>query len=450
MINNDSTPRATFGGKLGVILASVGSAVGLGNIWRFPYETGKQGGAAFLLIYLAFVLLLGIPLVIAEFSLGRRGKANSYGTFVNLAPGTRWRWLGAMGVFAGVMIIGFYVVISGWTFEYIYEAVIGNFAGKTAQEYATNFEIFSTDPLRPLLWMVLFSISTHLIITMGVKEGIERYSKVMMPLLFLFMILLSIRSITLPNAMRGIEFLFKPDFSKITTSVVLSAMGQAFFSMSIGMGCLITYASYFKQEINLVRTGAIVGLLDTAVAILAGVMIFPAVFSFGIEPTEGAELVFVTLPNVFQSLPLGSFWAMLFFSLLAIAALTSAISLHEVITSFISEQLNIKRKKAALITTSIVIVLGVISSLSLGVWSEYTIFGMNIFNTLDYLSAKILLPIGGLFIAIFVGWRQPREEFMQEITNAGKLSQPMRNVIHFILRYIAPLAILLIFLDAIL
>lgn len=442
-----SNQRVTFGSKLGVILATVGCAVGLGNIWRFPYMLGSNGGAAFLLVYLLCILLLGLPVMITEFFIGRHSHRNAAGAFKVMAPGTKWSIIGYNGVLAAFLILGFYSVVSGWTLEYIMQAFSGSLIGKSAADFKAEFTNFSSDALRPIIWTFVFIAMTHIIIVSGVKKGIERASKVMMPLLFLILIALCIRSVTLSNAGEGLTFLFKPDFSKITSSVVLSAMGQAFFSLSIGMGCLITYASYFKQDTNLQTTALQVTILDTLVAVLAGVMIFPAVFSFGIAPTAGPELVFITLPNVFEQLPMGWLWSAVFFILLALAALTSTISLHEVATAYVHEEYNVSRKQAAWFVSAGVLVFGVISSLSFGLLKEYTIGGMIFFDALDYLTAKIMLPLGGMLICIFVGTRIDRKILKTELTNEGTIPFLFFNTYAFFMKYIAPVAIGLIFLN---
>ena len=442
-----SNQRVTFGSKLGVILATVGCAVGLGNIWRFPYMLGSNGGAAFLFVYLLCILLLGLPVMITEFFIGRHSHRNAAGAFKVMAPGTKWSIIGYNGVLAAFLILGFYSVVSGWTLEYIMQAFSGSLIGKSAADFKAEFTNFSSDALRPIIWTFVFIAMTHIIIVSGVKKGIERASKVMMPLLFLILIALCIRSVTLPNAGEGLTFLFKPDFSKITSSVVLSAMGQAFFSLSIGMGCLITYASYFKQDTNLQATALQVTVLDTLVAVLAGVMIFPAVFSFGIAPTAGPELVFITLPNVFEQLPMGWLWSAVFFILLALAALTSTISLHEVATAYVHEEYNVSRKRAAWFVSAGVLVFGVISSLSFGLLKEYTIGGMIFFDALDYLTAKIMLPLGGMLICIFVGTRIDRKILKAELTNEGTIPFLFFNTYAFFMKYIAPVAIGLIFLN---
>lgn len=441
------TKRATFGSKIGVILATVGCAVGLGNIWRFPYMLGENGGAAFLLVYISCILFLGIPVMITEFFIGRYSHKNAAGAFKVMAPGTKWSVIGYNGVAAAFLILGYYAVVSGWTLEYIVQAFSGSLEGKNATDFADEFTAFSTGVFRPILWTVVFIALTHIIIISGVKEGIERASKVMMPVLFLILIALCVRSITLPGASEGLTFLFNPDFSKIDSSVVLSAMGQAFFSLSIGMGCLITYASYFGKQTNLQTTALQVTILDTLVAVLAGVMIFPAVFSFGIEPTTGPELVFITLPNVFEQLPFGNIWSFVFFVLLALAALTSTISLHEVSTAYVHEEYHISRKKAAVIVSIGVTILGILSSLSMGVLKSYTLFGLNFFNLLDFVTAKIMLPLGGMMICIFTAKRVDKLLLKEEVTNHGTIRFYFFNTYAFFVKYIAPIAIGLIFLN---
>jgi len=442
-----SENRVTFGSKIGVILATVGCAVGLGNIWRFPYMLGSNGGAAFLLIYILCILLLGFPVMITEFFIGRHTNRNAAGAFKELAPGTRWSLIGYNGVLAAFLILGFYSVVAGWTLEYVLQAFNGSLSDKTATDFATDFSNFSTSILRPVIWTVTFIVLTHVIIMSGVKSGIERASKLMMPLLFLILIILCIRSVTLPNASEGLTFLFQPDFSKIDSSVILSAMGQAFFSLSIGMGCLITYASYFKKDTNLQSTALQVTLLDTLVAVLAGIMIFPAVFSFGITPTAGPELVFITLPNVFAQLPMGNVWSIIFFILLALAALTSTISMHEVATAYVHEEHQMSRGKAACLVSAGAFILGVLSSLSFGVLKDFTIGGMIFFDFLDYLTAKIMLPLGGMLICIFAGTRIERKVIKAELTNEGTIPFYFFNTYAFFMKYVAPIAIGIIFLN---
>lgn len=428
-------------------MATVGCAVGLGNIWRFPYMIGQNGGAAFLAIYIICIILLGLPVMLSEFFIGRYTRKNAAGAFKVLAPGTKWSLIGYNGVLASFLILGFYSVVAGWTLEYIMQAVTGSLSDKAPEAFAQDFKLFSTEIFRPILWTVTFIGLTHFIVVSGVKEGIERTSKVMMPILFLILLALCIRSVTLPNASEGLYFLFKPDFSKITSAVVLSAMGQAFFSLSIGMGCLITYSSYFSKDTKMQITALQVTILDTLVAVMAGIMIFPAVFSFGIAPTAGPELVFITLPNVFQQLPMGAIWSLVFFLLLALAALTSTISLHEVATAYVHEEYQITRTKAAWFVSGGVMVLGILSSLSIGIWKEYTLFGLTFFDLLDYLTAKIMLPFGGMLICIYLGNRVDRKILKEELTNKGTVPFYFFNTYAFFMKYIAPIAIGMIFLN---
>lgn len=448
MTKND---RANFGSKLGVILASAGSAVGLGNVWRFPYETGNYGGAAFIIIYLGCVILLGLPIMVAEFIIGRRSRTNTAGAYQVLAPGTHWRWIGRMGVLAGFLILCYYSVVAGWTLEFVVEAVTNSFVGKTPADFVASFDEFSTNAWRPVIWLILFLLLTHFIIVQGVEKGIEKSSKIMMPMLFILILVLVVCSVTLPGAGKGIEFLLKPDWSKVTGNVFLGAMGQAFFSLSLGLGCLCTYASYFSKDTNLTRTALSVGVIDTFVAILAGFIIFPAAFSVGIKPDAGPGLIFITLPNVFQQAFSGApvlayIFSVLFYVLLAVAALTSTISMHEVVTAYLHEEFKLTRKKAAWMVTSGCIVLGTLCSLSLGVLNGATLFGLNIFDLFDFVTAKLMLPLGGLFISIFIGWYLDKKITWEEITNNGSLKVPTYKLIIFILKYIAPIAISLIFI----
>ena len=444
--------RANFGSKLGVILASAGSAVGLGNIWRFPFETGNHGGAAFILIYLGCVLFFGIPIMVAEFSIGRHSRANTAGAYRILAAGTQWRWVGRMGVLAGFLILGYYSVVAGWTLEYIVQAATNAFAGQSANDFIASFNGFVSNPWRPAFWMIVFMLMTHFIIVKGVERGIEKSAKIMMPMLFILLIVLAVCSISLPGAGAGIEFLLKPDFSKVNGSVLLGAMGQAFFSLSLGMGCLCTYASYFRNDTNLTKTALNVGWIDTMVAILAGFIIFPAAFSVGIQPDAGPSLLFITLPNVFQqafgNLPwLAIILSIMFYVLLALAALTSTISLHEVVTAYLHEEFNLTRGRAAKLVTAGCTVLGVLCSLSLGVGKELTIFGLTLFDLFDFVTAKIMLPLGGFFIAIFTGWYLDKRIVWEEVSNNGTLPKAIYRIWLFLLKYIAPIGIGFIFIN---
>ena len=443
--------RVSFGSRIGAILAAAGSAVGLGNIWRFPYETGNHGGAAFILIYLACVLVLGLPIMIAEFTVGRRAKASTGKAFGVLAPGTQWKWIGMLGVLAGLLILGYYSVVAGWTLEYIVASLSNGFAGKGPEDFVASFQDFSQDPFRPVLWLLAFLFLTHFVIVKGVKDGIEKSSKIMMPVLFILIVVLAGCSMSLPNAEKGLEFLLKPDFSKVNADVFLGAMGQAFFSLSLGMGCLSTYASYFGSDTNMGKTALSVGAIDTMVAILAGLIIFPAAFSVGIQPDAGPSLIFITLPNVFQQafggIPfLAMIFSLLFYVLLALAALTSTISLHEVVTAYLNESVKISRNRAAVLVTGFCVVTGILSSLSLGVWDD-KFFSLSFFDLLDFVTAKLMLPLGGFLVCLFVGWYLKRSVSYEELTNYGLQKASYFPIYMFILRYFAPIAITLIFVN---
>lgn len=443
--------RVSFGSKIGAILVAAGSAVGLGNIWRFPYEAGNHGGAAFILVYLACVFVLGMPIMIAEFTVGRRAKASTGRAFGLLANNGKWNCIGMLGVLAGLLILGYYSVVAGWTLEYIVSSVTNGFADKKPEDFVVAFQEFSQDPVRPIVWLLAFLLFTHYIVIKGVKEGIEKSSKIMMPVLFILIVVLAICSMTLPNANKGLEFLLKPDFSKVNADVFLGAMGQAFFSLSLGMGCLSTYASYFGSDTRLGKTALSVGVIDTFVAILAGLIIFPAAFSVGIQPDAGPSLIFITLPNVFQqafgSVPfMARIFSLLFYVLLALAALTSTISLHEVVTAYLNERFKISRGRAATLVTGFCIVTGILSSLSLGIW-DAKFFNLGFFDLLDFVTAKLMLPLGGLLVCLFVGWYLKRSVSYEELTNYGLQKAAYFPVYMFILRYFAPIAITLIFVN---
>lgn len=446
-----NSERVSFGSKVGAILAAAGSAVGLGNIWRFPYETGNHGGAAFILVYLACVFVMGMPIMIAEFTVGRHSKASTGRAFGILAPGTQWKWIGRLGVLAGLLILGYYSVVAGWTLEYIVASVTNGFADKTPEDFVVSFQEFSQDPVRPLVWLLAFLFLTHYIVVKGVKDGIEKSSKILMPVLFVLIVLLAVCSMSLPHADKGLEFLLKPDFSKVNADVFLGAMGQAFFSLSLGMGCLSTYASYFGSDTRLGKTALSVGVIDTMVAILAGLIIFPAAFSVGIQPDAGPSLIFITLPNVFQQafggIPfLAMIFSLMFYVLLALAALTSTISLHEVVTAYLNEQFSLSRGRAAILVTGFCVITGVLSSLSLGVWDD-KFFSLGFFDLLDFVTAKLMLPLGGFLVCLFVGWYLKRSVSYDELTNYGLQKAPYFSGYMFILRYFAPIAIALIFVN---
>ena len=445
-----------FAGKIGAILATAGSAVGLGNIWRFPTEAGANGGAAFLLIYISFMLLLATPIMIAEFTIGRHGQSDVMHAFESMSNGKKdWRYMGYLPVIAGILVLSYYAVVAGWTLEYAFRAGINDFIGKTQEEFTQDFIAFSSNPLRPLTWLFLILALTFGIVALGVQKGIERGAKIMMPTLFVFLAILAICSLTLPNASLGLNFLFKPDFSKVNSSTILSAMGQSFFTLSVGICCLCTYACYFRKDVNLIKDGFKVAAIDTLVAIMSGVIIFPAVYSIpGLSPDAGPSLVFITLPNVFQEvfsgLPVIAYlFSLMFYLLLVMAALTSSISMLEMSAAYFHKEKGMNRPKAALIMSLTCFVLGVACSLSFGIWQDITIFGMGFFDLFDFLVAKLLMPIGGLLICIYLGWIVDNKVVYDELTNNGTIAQPLYPYFRFIIRYFASICIAMIFITEI-
>ena len=438
--------RESFGSGFGVLVAMAGSAVGLGNLWRFPYLVGTNGGAAFIIIYLAFVLLLALPIMYSEFIIGRRSQANVFGAYKVLAPKSKWCGVGLVYVMASLCIISFYCVVGGWTINYFWKAVTFRFSTPDTALLGNMFADTVTSSTQPLIFMLIFLLATALIVMAGIKDGIERYTKVMMPVLFVIVVIVAIRSVTLPGAGAGLEFLFKPDFSKVTATTLLDALGQAFFSLSIGCGTVMTYASYVNKKENIVGLSAETAIADTLFAIIAGLAIMPAVFAFGISPAEGPGLVFITLPYIFAQIPLGAFLAIMFFFMLFIAALTSSISQLEVIVSYLIEEFKLGRKVSILISMAVVVTFGVLCSLSQGVLSEVKIFGNNIFDCFDKFSANLLLPLGGFFAVIFVGWRMKKPDFTDEITSGGihPFKKWFLTYIYFSIKYLAPIVVAII------
>ncbi len=441
-----------FASKVGAILAAAGSAVGLGNVWRFPTETGTNGGAAFILIYVFFMLLLAMPIMVAEFAIGRHGGSTVFQAFEKMSGGRRgWRWMGLLPVISGFLVLSYYAVVAGWTLYYAFEALMDGFAGKTAEDFTADFGAFSSDSLLPVFWTAVILAMTCGIVALGVRRGIERGSKLMMPLLFVFILVLVVCSLTLPNASLGLKFLFYPDFSCVTGSVILSAMGQAFFSLSVGLGCLCTYACYFRKDVDLMKDGISVATIDTLVALLSGLIIFPAVYSIpGLQPDAGPSLVFVTLPNVFQqvfgSIPLlAYFFSLIFYLLLVMAALTSSISMLEMVTAYFHANFRLPRPLAAILVTVVCMVLANFCSWSFGDWADVKLFDMTIFDFFDFLVAKFFMPIGGFLMCIFLGWVVDERVLRAEMTNNGTLRSPLYPTYRFIIRYLAPLGILLIF-----
>ena len=435
--------RDSFGSGFGVLVAMAGSAVGLGNLWRFPYLVGTNGGAAFIIIYLAFVLLLALPIMYSEFIIGRRSQANVFGAYKVLAPGTKWCGVGLVYVLASLFIISFYCVVGGWTMDYLWKAVTFKFNTTDTAVLDGMFAQTVTSSTEPLVFMLIFLAATALIVMAGIKDGIERYTKVMMPMLFVLVVVVAIRSVTLPGGSAGLEFLFKPDFSKVTGTTLLNALGQAFFSLSIGCGTIMTYGSYVNRKENIVGLSAETAITDTLFAIIAGLAIMPAVFAFGISPAEGPGLVFVTLPYIFSQLPFGAFLAILFFFMLFIAAITSSISQLEVIVSYLKEEFSISRKLAISLSLVVIVIFGTLCSLSQGTLADVKILGQNFFDFFDKTSSNILLPLGGFFAVMFVGWKMKRPDVDDEITSGGihKFKPFFINFIYYSIKYVAPVVV---------
>ena len=442
--------RANFKNTLGVILATAGSAVGLGNVWRFPYMTGQNGGASYIVIYILCVLLLGIPCMISEFIIGRHSASNTARAYNKM--GNRW-WgiIGMLSVSTGFLITCYYVIVSGWCLQYMYATVLGELHGDAAY-FISYFSDFSSNPWKPLLWVAVFMGITHWVIIHGVRGGIERASKVLMPALFILLLVIVVASCMLPGAERGISFLLKPDFSKIDGSVCLNAMGQSFYSLSIGMGCICTYASYFSRRTNLSQSAIQISVIDCLVAILAGLMIFPAAFSVGVQPDSGPSLIYITLPNVFQQafsavLFVGTIVSFAFYALMSLAALTSMISLHEVSTAFFQEEMHISRKRSATIVSVSTSVIAIFCSLSLAGVDWLVIGGKSLFDWFDFVTGQLFLPIVGFFACLFIGWYVPKDIVRDEFTNWGTLRSPLYPVFLVCVRFVCPTGILLVFLN---
>ena len=445
MSKNPSTEkRDSFASSLGILLAMTGSAVGLGNLWRFPYLVGENGGAAFIIFYLVCVVFICMPIMMCEFILGRRSQANAFGAYKKLAPGTGWKHVGMLSVLAAAFILSFYSVVGGWSIKYLVMACGLRFTASGGLQSEAVFNSFVTSDIAPILYTLAFLACTGIIIVAGVKNGIEKFTKALMPVLFVMMVILAVRSMTLPGAGEGVRYLFKPDFSKFSASSAIAALGQAFFSLSLGCGTILTYASYVSRKENIMKCSAQTTLLDTLFALIAGCAIMPAVFAYGISPGQGPGLVFVTLPAIFSELPAGGVAAIVFFFSLFLAALTSAISLLEVVIAFLIEECKLRRPAAVAVSMSVFVVLAVLCSLSQGSLSHVKIFSLNIFDLFDYVSANVLMTFGALFAVIFVGHKLSRSDIEDELTSGGlyRLPRGLADVLWFIIRWAAPAVII--------
>ncbi len=451
-----TTPaRDTFTTRLGVVAATLGSAVGLGNIWKFPSMTGTNGGAAFVFIYVLATIFVGLPVMISEHVIGRRGRTDAIGSMRKLAPKTPWWLVGAAGVLAAFLIMAFYTEVSAWLFAYIVKTIISMFQGSAGALASTSPEVTSavftdliTNPWQSLIWQWVVLIWVGAIIYAGVSKGIERMTKRLLPLLFVLLLAVCVRSLTLPGASEGLAFLFKPDFSAITGTVVLAALGLSFFKLSVGMGTMITYGSYFREDQDIPTTAVRVMLSDVAVSMLAGIAIFPAVFAFGFEPTAGPSLLFITIPAVFSSMPLGGFFMVLFFVLAAVAATGAMLSLAEVPVAFLNERLGWSRRNATLLTVGLLALVGSTAALSNSLMANFKLFGMTMFDLFDYVTSNLLLPIGGLFICLFVGWTWSYADLKKALSNDGKLNnESVIRFFSFVVKFVSPLAVLVVLLS---
>jgi NSS family neurotransmitter:Na+ symporter len=445
--------RETFSSGLAVFFATLGSAVGLGNIWKFPYLTGQFGGGAFLLVYLACILFIGLPVMLSEFYIGRKTRLNAVGAIAKLAPGTPWKHIGTMGVGAAYLIMFFYSCVAGWVYFYLFKALRGDFAAVTMESAKAEFGSVVVSPFTPVLWQLIVLAVVAAILIMGVTKGIERITKTLMPLFFVLIVICDARALTLPGAAEGVGFLFQVDFSKLSAVAILTAMGLAFFKLSLGMGTMITYGSYFTKDNNLFATGLKVALSDTLVSLLAGLAIFPTVFSFGLEPGAGPGLLFMTIPLIFSKMPFGNLMLVAFFFLAAIAATTAMLSLVEVPVAYLAEEKGLARSKSVLLNTALIFVIGILASLSVdkdSLLGGLTFLGRGFFDWFDYLSSNIMLPLGGLLIVIFMSYIVDRHDVCRELSNGGTL--PVAGLLSFYffaIRYITPALLIVIFLNSI-
>lgn len=454
-MNNNSNiekKRETFSSGLAIFFATLGSAIGLGNIWRFPYVIGMNGGGAFLVTYLLCIIIVGIPIMIAEFYIGRKTRKNSVGAYEVLKPKSKWKGIGYLSVIISFLIMFFYSSVVGWVYSYVFKILKGDLSNITNDSTAEIFNKAITGTTSPILWQIIVVVIVSTILAMGVKKGIERITKALMPVLFILMTIIVVRAITLPGAKEGLNFLFNVDFSKLTGAGLITALGLAFFKLSLGLGCMTTYGSYFTEDNNMIGTSFKVAFSDTLVSLMAGIAIFPAVFSFNLEPGAGPGLLFITIPLVFSKIPLGNILLPIFFILTAIASTTSLISMLEVPVAFLTEEKGFSRKKAVIVSSVIVLLIGTLASLSADKGSllgEFKILGKTFFDMFDHLSSNVLMPLSGLLTAIFIGYFTKKEDIKKELSNNGKLKMDkVIDIFYFVIRYITPLLVIIIFLNS--
>lgn len=445
------TSRDFFSSSFGVLMALVGSAVGLGNIWRFPYMMGENGGAAFIIIYLLCAFLLSMPIMLSEFVIGRRGQMNTVGSLKALAPGTKWHLSGYICIATVFLILSFYSVVGGWSVNYFIKSLTFSFTGTPGTDFAGMFGREAANGGLSIVYTLIFYAITAVIVGFGIKGGIEKSSRIMMPVLFILMLAMAIFSICLPGASEGVRYILRPDFSQVNGKTVASAMGQAFFSLSVGVGTICTYASYVSSKENIFRCGVRTVVADTVFAIIAGCAIMPAVFAFGYDPGEGPGLVFITLPNLFARMPAGGIIGIVFFFALIIAAFSSSISMLEVIVSFVKEKFNLSRTVSILIISLFVLVMAVLNALSQGPLNGFRIMDKELLSFLDYVTASFMMTLGALLFVLFTGWKLGKDNYMDEMTNSGGLRIPkaVLNCSFFLIKYIVPVVIVTIAVFAI-
>ncbi len=441
--------RDGFSTRLGVLLATLGSAVGLGNIWKFPYLTGTGGGAVFIIIYMISVLLIGIPVLVSEHAIGRSARANAIDSMRKVSPNkVPWWLIGALGFLAAFFIMAFYTEVAGWVLAYVFKAFSASILSTDSNVTTEAFNSLVTNPGLSVAWQVIDLLIVGGILMFGVSKGIERVTKRLIPLLAILLVVVAIRSLTLPGASAGLEFLFKPDFSKITASTLLAGVGLAFFKLSIGMGTMITYGSYFRSDQNIPTTAVRVALADMSIALLAGIAIFPAVFAYGFQPNAGPSLVFLTIPSVFASMPAGNIFMVIFFILTFIASIGAQVSLLEVPISLVNEKFNLSRKLSTALASFTLILVGSLAALSNSLLANVKIFGLTFFDLFDFTTSNIFLPLGGFFICIFVGWVWGKKNFFAALTNNGELhNEKFVSVLFFLIRFVSPVLVLLVLLN---
>ncbi|MGD6833681.1 sodium-dependent transporter [Sutcliffiella halmapala] len=434
--------------KIGFILAAAGSAIGLGAIWKFPYMAGTNGGGIFFLIFILFTLLIGAPMLLAEFIIGRSTQKDAISSYKMLAKGSKWHFIGVLGVVASFILLSFYSVVGGWIVTYLGKSFIGGLSNFTLDEYSGLFEQTIASPYLALIAQFIFILLTIYVVQAGVQSGIEKASKILMPLLFIIFLVLLVRSLTLEGAWEGVRYFLQPNLSLITPNTFLMALGQALFSLSVGISIMVTYSSYLTKGENLIKSaGSVVGL-NIIISLLSGLVIFPAVFALGMQPDEGPGLVFVILPAVFDQLPFGVIFLAMFMILLLFATLTSAFSILEIIVAVIVKDNQEKRKKVAWVTGIIIFIMGIPSALSFGVLSDITIDGLIIFDAADYLVTNIALPVGALLISIFVGYRIPKDILKDEFFQGSTVKKSVFTIWYYLIRYVIPIGILLVFIQS--